>query len=104
MDVQGSELDIINGANKTLERTKYLLLELSLSDYNIGAPNYEDVIKVLNSKEFYCIELIGNNKINQNDKDIIHQVDILFGHNPEKNQSIINILKDLCYQLNENDK
>jgi len=29
---------------------------------------------------------------------------ISISHNPEKNQSIINILKDLCYQLNENDK
>jgi FkbM family methyltransferase len=45
MDVQGSELDVLRGAPKTLCKTKALVLEVSFSNYNQGAPLIDEVEK-----------------------------------------------------------
>lgn len=56
MDVQGSELDILKGADKCLEHAKHLILELQVVEYNRGAPLRDTVIEYLKTKNFYMVE------------------------------------------------
>jgi FkbM family methyltransferase len=44
MDVQGAELDILMGGNKTITRSKYVLAEVSLLEYNQNAPLMDKVV------------------------------------------------------------
>jgi len=52
IDVQGSELDIIKGGLNLIKKSKGVLLEVSLTDFNIGAPNKEEVISFMKSYIF----------------------------------------------------
>ena len=52
MDVQGAELDVLKGAEKTLKSCKNLILELQKVEYNKGAPLQQDVVDYLNSIGF----------------------------------------------------
>lgn len=58
MDTQGSELDIMRGGQKTISNAKYVLLEISLIPYNIGAPLKEEVMEYMKSISFVPIEKI----------------------------------------------
>jgi FkbM family methyltransferase len=55
MDVQGSELDILRGAQETLKTCQHLILELQLVQYNIGAPLRGEVIEFLEKLGFYLL-------------------------------------------------
>lgn len=57
MDIQGAELDVLKGAENTLEQTYHLILELQHTNYNLGAPQKEEVISWLDKKGF---ELVGD--------------------------------------------
>lgn len=52
IDVQGSELDILNGGRKTIRRSKYVLMEVSLIQYNIGAPLMDILVEKMREYEF----------------------------------------------------
>lgn len=54
MDVQGSELDILKGASKTLEKCDHLILELQHRNYNMGAPIVDEVIEYLKDLGYEC--------------------------------------------------
>lgn len=58
MDTQGSELDIMKGGQKTISNVKYVLLEISLIPYNIGAPLKEEVMEYMKSIGFVPIQKI----------------------------------------------
>jgi FkbM family methyltransferase len=74
IDTQGSEYDILIGGEKTIKRTKYILLEVSLIEYNKGAHLIEDVVNKM--REYYFkIEDIIEYHYNNNQ---IFQMDILF--------------------------
>lgn len=61
MDVQGSEYDILKGAKKCLENTKFLILELQSVEYNQGAPFDDYVIYYLDTIGFDCLGMFSNN-------------------------------------------
>lgn len=75
MDVQGSELDILLGGRKTIKRTKFVLLEVSTIQYNIGAPLMDMVVKKMREYEFRIEEILNFDKLNNGQ---IFQMDILF--------------------------
>lgn len=52
MDTQGSEVDIIKGGVKTFEQAKHIQIEMTLIEYNKGAPLKDDVAKFLNGLGF----------------------------------------------------
>lgn len=52
MDTQGSEVDIIRGGSKTFEKAKHIQIEMTLIEYNKGAPLKDDVTKFLNELGF----------------------------------------------------
>jgi FkbM family methyltransferase len=57
MDVQGAELDIIQGSPGFINNAKYLWLELQPHNYNIGAPSAGKVIGYLNQIGFEIVTL-----------------------------------------------
>jgi len=75
IDVQGAELDILNGGNKTIKRSKYLLLEVSTLQYNIGAPLIDQVVSKLKEYEFVIDDILDYQKLSDGS---IFQLDILF--------------------------
>ena len=67
MDVQGAELDIIQGSPGFIHNAKYLWLELQPHNYNIGAPSAGQVIGYMHQIGFEMITIdevnIGNGVI-----------------------------------------
>ena len=75
IDTQGAELDILNGGKKTIKRSKYLLLEVSTLQYNIGAPLMDQVVNKLKEYEFVIEDILEYQKLSDGS---IFQLDILF--------------------------
>ena len=74
MDTQGSELDIIKGGLGICKKSSYIILEVAVTEYNLGAPLELDVIKFMENIGFENIATIGEHV----DDDVILQKDILF--------------------------
>jgi FkbM family methyltransferase len=75
IDTQGSELDILEGGVQTISRTQYLLLEVSLLNYNEESPLIDVVVNRLRDYKFKVEDILDYNYIT--DKQIF-QLDILF--------------------------
>lgn len=52
MDVQGSELFILQGAAERLKDAEYILLELQILEFNIGSPRIDEVILFMRQNDF----------------------------------------------------
>ena len=55
IDVQGSELDILKGAEETLKTAKHVILGLQMIEYNRGAPLHNEVIAYMSNIGFDCM-------------------------------------------------
>ena len=55
IDVQGAELDILQGMSNTLVNVQHMIIELQHDDYNIGAPKLDQSIEYLDSIGFELI-------------------------------------------------
>jgi FkbM family methyltransferase len=73
IDTQGSELDIISGGMEICKKAKGMLLEVSITQYNEGAPLYDDVIQFMENIGFTLKEILDSS-FNHGS----HQQDILF--------------------------
>lgn len=60
IDVQGSELDVIKGAQATLNYTKYLIVEIQHTDFNQGAPKVDSVLPFIESMHNNSWECIAH--------------------------------------------
>jgi FkbM family methyltransferase len=78
IDVQGSELDILNGGEKTIKNTEFVLIEASLIEYNQGAPLVEDIIDKMKEYGFYILDIIEYHSFSHLFGGAIFQLDILF--------------------------
>lgn len=74
MDTQGSELDILKGGKELVKRALAVVLEVSLIEYNEGAPSAEETINYMNKIGFEERMSIGEHY----DGETIVQKDILF--------------------------
>ena len=75
LDVQGAELDILEGGRKTITRSKYVLIETSLVVYNHGAPMVDAIVPKMKEYGFYMEDILDYLKFSKNQ---ISQMDILF--------------------------
>lgn len=57
MDVQGSELDIIKGGLDIIKKSKFLLLELQIFEYNKDAPMLSEVLIFLKNINFDLVDV-----------------------------------------------
>jgi len=78
MDVQGAELDILKGGEKTVKNAKHLLIETSLVEYNQGAPLIEDIVDQMKQYGFYIEDIIEYHKFPHLYGGAIFQLDVLF--------------------------
>ena len=77
IDTQGAEIDIFKGGIKTFAKAKAIIMETSIKPYNAGAPLQDEVIKYMDSHGFKNVEIIGENRENGGQGDVMQQ-DILF--------------------------
>ena len=61
IDVQGAELDVLIGAEKSLMTCEHLIIELRNVEYNIGSPEKEEIISYLKTKGFDNLGLFSDN-------------------------------------------
>jgi len=78
IDVQGAELDILKGGEKTMQNTSYALLELSLLGYNIGAPLIGEVVNKMIEYGFCIVDILEYHKFPHLYGGAIFQIDTLF--------------------------
>jgi FkbM family methyltransferase len=74
IDTQGSEIDILRGAKKTIVNCKLIYLECPIIDFNAGSPNFYQYIKYLESLNFVPYDICEVHHINK----VLVQIDILF--------------------------
>ena len=86
IDVQGSEIDVIEGGKDIIRNSNFLIIEMSLQNYNEGAPKLLEVINNLNKNNFELIDIIDRNYRN----NILVQIDGIFRN---KDKDIINFTK-----------
>jgi FkbM family methyltransferase len=63
LDTQGSEIDIMKGGLKTVDRARFVLVELSLIEYNLGAPLKDIVVDFMQTLGFKPLELVENHVV-----------------------------------------
>lgn len=73
LDTQGSELDIISGGMNLVNKAKGLLLEVSITQYNEGAPLYDEVISYMKNIGFEPAVILDESRNHG-----AYQQDILF--------------------------
>lgn len=74
IDVQGAELDVIRGMKNIIFQVRYLLVELNLLDYNLGAPSACEVIAYLKELNFVPRAIPEIHII----EGVLSQVDVFF--------------------------
>ena len=65
IDTQGSELEIMRGGDRIIRNANHLELEVSLTEYNKGAPLKEEVVEYCKSKGFGHHIVLGHNGCQQ---------------------------------------
>ena len=80
MDVQGSELDILEGGKELVSKATVIILEISYIEHNLGAPTAQETIDYMNSIGFLESISIGEHY----DGEKLVQEDLVF-LNKEKN-------------------
>lgn len=81
MDTQGSELDIIEGGEKTFAKAKYIQMEVSLMEYNAGAPLKDHVFEYMENIGFKPEVMVEEHYWNQDPKNEVIQEDWIFLRN-----------------------
>lgn len=59
IDVQGAELDVLRGAERTLQETEYLLVEVSFFQFFKNGPEVSDVIAYMKERGFVPYDLFS---------------------------------------------
>lgn len=78
LDVQGAELDILKGGEKTIKNTEYVLIEASLVEYNQNAPLIDEIVDKMREYNFYMLDIIEYHRFPHLYNGLIFQIDILF--------------------------
>jgi FkbM family methyltransferase len=78
IDTQGSELDVILGGPVILSQADYVLVEVSLVEYNIGGARAESVFEKLTELGFHCTEVTDFHRLASVHNGNLLQMDFLF--------------------------
>jgi hypothetical protein len=76
LDVQGYELEVLRGGPRTLTLAEVVLLEVSLLEYNQGAPLMPEVVAFMNSAGFVPYDVCG--QFRRESDAALCQIDIIF--------------------------
>ena len=78
LDVQGYEINVLQGACDLLKQTEFVLMEVSLIPINKGCPIFSDVIKFMTEQNFRLLDFCS--QIRRKD-GALWQTDLLFINN-----------------------
>lgn len=81
IDVQGAELEVLGGGDKTLASCELVQLEVAILSYNEGAPNALEVLSYMAERDFAPLDISGFSRPNGID---LAQVDFLFARSDSK--------------------
>jgi len=74
LDCQGSELDILKGGEKALDKVSGIILEASILECNKGAPLLGEIVSYLDEKGFFPFSLSEVH----NRSGVLNQLDLVF--------------------------
>lgn len=74
IDSQGSELDILKGFEKYLDKVDLIYLECPFIKYNLGAPGLQEYLEYMKSKRFIPVDLLQIH----NSENTLLQIDVMF--------------------------
>lgn len=74
LDVQGAELEVIRGLGRYLSMVDIILMEMSLVDYNNGAPLIGEVLSEVRQLGFVLFDIVEEHRFNNR----LFQIDGLF--------------------------
>jgi len=75
LDVQGAELDILNGALGIVGKTDVILMEVNLLNYNQDAPEFSTIVKELTKFGFSVFDICDEHRTSSG---ILFQIDVIF--------------------------
>jgi FkbM family methyltransferase len=78
IDTQGSELDVLRGGRAVLRQADYILVEVSLVEYNLGAAKAEAVFAELDGLGFRCAAVTDFHRLSSVNDGGLLQMDFLF--------------------------
>jgi FkbM family methyltransferase len=78
IDTQGSELDVLRGGEAILRHADYILVEVSLVEYNIGGARAEAVFAQLSAMGFQCTDVTDFHRLAGIKDGNLLQMDFLF--------------------------
>jgi FkbM family methyltransferase len=76
LDVQGFELEILKGGEKTLGLSEVVIMEASLLPYNEGAPLFADVVAFMHQEGYALYDFCGQNR--RESDHALFQTDVVF--------------------------
>lgn len=82
LDTQGSELDILAGAEGMISSVDLILTECPIVSYNKGAPSINDYLEYFKSKDFIPVGMFEEHVV----EDTLIQIDVLFMRKESKDK------------------
>lgn len=76
LDVQGFELKVLKGGERTLGLSEVVIMEVSPLPYNDGAPLFAEVVAFMNEKGFVAFDLCG--QLGRESDYALFQTDVVF--------------------------
>jgi FkbM family methyltransferase len=100
IDTQGSELDVLQGGREVLSQADYILIEISLVEYNIGGAAPEAIFSLLASMGFRCADVTDFHRLGGVQNGGLLQMDFLFERQSLRSpQTHVDKLTDLANRL-----
>lgn len=76
VDVQGAELDVLEGSSLVLQACDVVILEVSFMEFLVGIPQFERVVSYMKDKGFVVYDIFGN--LNRPFDGALGQTNLLF--------------------------
>ena len=80
LDVQGSELKVLEGLKETINAFEVIILEVSIHNYNKDSPLFDKVMNYMNEKNYRLYDLFDLKRLGNN-KSFLVQFDCVFVRN-----------------------
>ena len=80
LDVQGSELKVLEGLKETINAFEVIILEVSIHNYNKDSPLFDKVMNYMNEKDYRLYDLFDLKRLGDN-RSFLVQFDCVFVRN-----------------------